>query len=85
MVDVLCLLLTAAMIILFIRVITSWFPPPREGPLRSVFDLLYDVTDPVLKPLRGLIPPVRSAGMAVDFSPILAFVIIFVARLALRC
>jgi YggT family protein len=82
---IVCIALNVYFWILFIRVLSSWFPPPREGPLKAVVNLLYEVTDPVLKPLRNLIPPVRSASMAMDFSPILAFVIIFVARLALHC
>jgi YggT family protein len=39
--------------------------------------ILYRVTDPVLKPLQRLIPPV---GGAVDISPIVALVILEVAR-----
>ena len=41
------------------------------------------MTEPVLKPVRGLIPPVRMGMMALDLSPILVFIVITVIRTAL--
>jgi YggT family protein len=70
--------------ILIIRLLSSWFPPPSPGPMRTVYNLLYDVTEPVLKPVRGLIPPVRMGMMALDLSPILVFIVITIIRMALR-
>ena len=49
------------------------------GPLRTVFELLFDVTEPVLRPIRRILPP---AG-ALDLSVIVAFVIILVLRSAI--
>lgn len=88
--DVVCVVLTAYTIILFIRVLVSWaflfgFRPPYSGPLRTVLDLLDDVTEPVLRPLRALIPPIRAGGMGLDLSIIIAFVILAVLRTALNC
>ena len=88
--DILCIVLTIYTILLFIRVIVSWaylfgFRPPYTGPVRTVLDLLEDVTEPVLKPLRALIPPVRAGGMGLDLSMIVAFVILAVLRRALNC
>jgi YggT family protein len=77
---VLCYLISIYTLILFIRILTSWFPPPMSGPLRTIWRILYDLTDPVLRPLRGLIPAVRFGGMAMDLSPILLFVILGVLR-----
>ena len=53
--------------------------PPATGPLRSAYELLFDVTEPVLRPLRRIVPP---AGMF-DLSVVIAFVIIFVLRTAI--
>lgn len=83
--DLLCIVLTAYWIVLFIRVLLSWatmfgFRPPVSGPLRTVIDLLEDVTEPVLRPLRNMIPPVRAGGIGLDLSIIVAFVIILVLR-----
>jgi YggT family protein len=88
--SVVCVVLTAYTIILFVRVLVSWaflfgFRPPYSGPLRTVLDLLDDVTEPVLRPLRALIPPIRAGGVGLDLSIIIAFVILAVLRTALNC
>jgi YggT family protein len=67
-------------IILLIRVLSSWFRPPMSGPIRTVLTLVYDLTDPVLRPFRGLIPPIRMGAMAMDLSPILLFIVIGVLQ-----
>ena len=90
MLDILCVILTVYTIILFVRVIVSWaylfgFRPPISGPLRTIIDLLEDVTEPVLRPLRALIPPIRAGGVGLDLSIIIAFVILTVLRSALNC
>ena len=69
-------LLFAYWIILLVRVLSSWFRPPMSGPIRAVLTLVYDLTDPVLRPFRGLIPPIRMGAMAMDLSPILLFIVI---------
>jgi YggT family protein len=82
---VVCALLTAYNIILFVRIIWSWFRPPSHGIGRSIFDLIYDLTEPVLRMVRGLIPAARIGGMGIDFSPILVFIILGVLQAALGC
>jgi YggT family protein len=61
------------------------FRPPLSGPVRKLLDLLDDVTDPVLRPLRAMIPPIRAGGVGIDLSIIVAFVILAVLRQALDC
>ena len=81
--DVACILhyvFLAYWVILFARIIASWIRPPMDGPLRTLWTILYDLTDPVLRPLRNLIPPIRMGAMALDVSPILVFVIIGVLQ-----
>ena len=87
---VLCVVLTAYWIILLIRVLVSWaylfgLRPPISGPFRTLLDLLENVTEPVLRPIRALIPPIRAGGMGLDLSIIIAFVILWVLRTALDC
>jgi len=82
--SIICVALWLATLLLFVRVIVSWIAmfgarPPVSGPLRSAYDLLFTVTEPMLKPLRAIVPPV---GMF-DLSVAVAFVIIFVLRTAL--
>ncbi len=82
---ILCSALTIFWLILLVRIISSWFPPPRSGPARTILGLVWDLTDPVLRPLRNLLPPIRIGAMALDLSPIVAFVVIGVLQRALRC
>ena len=77
---IICILLTVYWFILFARIIASWIRPPMEGPLRTLWTVLYELTDPVLRPFRNLIPPIRMGAMAMDLSPILVFVIIGVLQ-----
>ena len=77
---IICILLTVYWFILFARIIASWIRPPMEGPLHTLWRVLYDLTDPVLRPFRNLIPPIRMGAMAMDLSPILVFVIIGVLQ-----
>jgi YggT family protein len=85
--EIFCIVLTVFTIVLFVRVLVSWaylfgFRPPLTGPIRTILDLLEDVTEPVLRPLRALIPPIRAGGMGLDVSIIVAFVILAVLRQA---
>jgi len=79
-----CIALGAYSIVLLARVILSWIElagvrPPSTGPVRTLFELLFDVTEPVLRLLRRIVPP---AG-PLDLSVIVAFVIIFVLQNAI--
>ena len=62
----LCQVLSLAIII---RIILSWFAP-RSANTFSI--ILYRITEPVLAPLRRIIP---RAGMF-DFSPLAAIIIL---------
>ena len=77
-----CDLLALYWLILFIRIILSWFQPPASGPLRTGYNLIYDLTEPVLRPVRGLLPPIRAGQVGLDMSPILVFIVIFVLQAA---
>lgn len=88
--SVLCVAITVYTILLLIKVLVSWaflfgFRPPITGPVRWFLDLLDDVTEPLLRPLRALIPPIRAGGVGLDLSVIVAFVILWVLRVALKC
>ena len=78
-----CYLLTVYWVILLVRILSSWFPIPPSGPIRTVLDLVHAVTEPVLRPIRGLLPPVRMGAMAFDLSPIIVFVIIQVLQFSI--
>jgi len=50
--------------------------PPALRPISSV---IYNLTEPVLKPLRGQIPPLRIGMVALDLSILLVFVVLSIA------
>jgi YggT family protein len=54
----------------FARAILTWFPIDRNGPIFKVLDA---VTEPILDPLRRVIPTI---GM-VDLTPMVAIFILF--------
>lgn len=58
---------------MFARVICSWFPITPGSALASIYGVLYTVTEPVLGPIRRLIPPVGMGGMGLDLSPLIVF------------
>lgn len=61
---------------IFARAILTWFPIDREGP---IFQFLNAVTDPILEPLRKVIPPI---GM-IDITPMVAMLLLFFIASAL--
>ena len=77
---IVCSLIQLYVLLLVVRVVMSWFPISPNGPAETVAGFLYMVTDPVLLPLRRLLPPVRMGAMALDLSPIVAFFALTVLR-----
>ncbi len=63
--DLLFQILTLAIII---RALLSWFNLPPTNPL---VNLLYDITEPILSPLRRIVPRI---GM-IDITPIVAIIL----------
>lgn len=66
---IVCYAILLYIIAVFARIILSWFPVDPDGPIATVAGFLYVVTDPVLRPLRRMIPPIRMGGMGLDLSP----------------
>ena len=67
---IVCLLLSLYLFAIFGRVLLSWFPLNPNGAMATVAGFLYTVTDPVMKPVRRILPAARFGGMAIDFSPV---------------
>jgi YggT family protein len=68
-------------ILLVIRAVLSFFPPaPRSSPLYGLERFLYQVTEPVLRPIRGILPDLGG----VDLSPLIAILAIWVILMLLR-
>ncbi len=78
--NIVCLLLEAYMYIIFGRIILSWFPIESGSAIASVFGFLYAITEPVLGPIRRVIPPMGMGGMGFDFSPLIVIFGIYFLR-----
>jgi len=58
---------------ILIRVIVSWL---NVNPYNPFLSLVYQITDPILEPLRRIIPPL---GM-IDITPIIAMLLLSVVQ-----
>ena len=66
-------LLTLLWFAIFARAIVSWFPVDQNGPIVRALD---QVTEPILEPLRRVVPRVG----AIDITPMVAIVLIIVIQ-----
>jgi YggT family protein len=73
-VQILCLFLEVYWVVLIIRIVLSWFPISGAGAMASVQGFLYSITEPVLGPLRSVLPPVRLGAVALDLSPLVLLI-----------
>jgi YggT family protein len=60
------------MVILIARAILSWFPTHSDSGLASINRVLIDITEPVIAPVRRVIPP---AGF-LDLSFLIVFIVL---------
>jgi len=54
--------------ILFPRALLSCFPASPGSTLANINSVLYRLTEPVLGPVRRLLPPVRAGGCGIHLS-----------------
>jgi YggT family protein len=74
--DLIGWILLVYLIILACRAVFSWFPVRPGTFLAQINSILFDLTEPVLRPVRRVIPP---AGM-IDLSFMVVFFVLIVAR-----
>jgi YggT family protein len=64
--NIICQLLSLYLIAVFARVILSWFPLSPDSPLSGIYTFLWRITEPLLGPLRSILPPMGG----LDLSPL---------------
>jgi YggT family protein len=74
---VLEIVLNLYMWIIIIRALISWVNP---DPYNPIVQILTRMTEPVLQPIRKLVPPYR---IGIDFSPFIAILVIIFLQYAL--
>jgi YggT family protein len=72
--------LNVFLFVLLIRVVLSYIPAPPGSALLPVTRFFEAVTEPVLRPVRRIVPPLRVGGTAVDLSPIIVWFAVLIIR-----
>jgi YggT family protein len=68
-------------ILIFLNVLSSWIPRmPYNRALRATLDFIKETTDPYLNFFRRFLPSLGGGGFALDLSPILGVILLFVVR-----
>jgi YggT family protein len=68
-------------ILIFLNVLSAWIPRmPYYRWLRATLDFVKETTDPYLNLFRRFLPPLGGGGFALDLSPIVGLILLFVAR-----
>ena len=63
----------ALMLLIFVTSLLSWFNPNPRNP---VVRLLRGIVDPLLHPIQTILP----AGLGMDFSPIVAILVLWLLQ-----
>jgi len=83
--DILWWILLAYLLVVFARVIIGWLPVRWPRGVRSVVVFIYDITEPVLSPLRRFLPTIPvGEGVALDLSPTVLILLIFFLQWLVR-
>ncbi len=68
-------------ILIFLNILSSWVPRmPYNRALRATLDFIKETTDPYLNVFRRFLPPIGGGGFALDLSPVLGVILLFVVR-----
>jgi YggT family protein len=71
-VGIVCALISLYLYVVLVRVVLSWFPVDPRGPMGQVSRLVQAATDPVLVPVRRVLPNMGP----IDLSPIVVFIVL---------
>lgn len=71
---IVCSLLLIYQLVVIARIILEYIPVSYDHPLARVRSAFRAVTEPVLAPLRRLIPTVRMGSVGLDLSPLILLV-----------
>ena len=76
------LVLLARFIIDWVQVLArSWRP---RGMVAVLCEAIFTITDPPLRAIRGVIPPIRMGGAMLDLSPMVLLIGIYIVQILVR-
>lgn len=79
--DYVSALFTVYIVLIFANILISYIPRVPYSPvLRAVLDFVKETTDPYLNLFRRFLPPVGGGGFALDLSPIIGIIVLFVLQ-----
>ncbi|HUZ09521.1 MAG TPA: YggT family protein [Acidimicrobiales bacterium] len=62
-------------VILILRALLSWFPVRPGSAFEKLVRAMDAITEPVLRPIRRILPPIRAGGMGIDLSIIVVVLV----------
>ncbi len=68
----------------FARAIISWFPLTYGSPMQRLNSVLVRVTEPVIAPVRRMLPPMRMGSVGLDMSFLIVVVVVQIILVPLR-
>ena len=71
---VLCYLVQGYSLVVLARIVLEWIPVSFDHPIARVRSGLRAATEPVLRPLRAILPPVRLGEVGLDLSPLVLLI-----------
>jgi YggT family protein len=79
--DYLSALFLVYIVLVLLNVLSSWIPRMPYNPvLRAVLDFIHETTDPYLNLFRRVLPPLGGGGFALDLSPMIGIIVLFVLQ-----
>jgi YggT family protein len=81
---ILCVAVNVYFVILLIRIVLSWVPAVPD-PIQPLARSVRAATDPLLIPLRSVLPPIQIGAAALDLSPLVVFFVLTILRVFFRC
>lgn len=78
-------ILWAALILLIARIVLDWVQMLARdwrpsGPMLVLAEAIYSTTDPPLRAVRRVLPPVRLGMAMLDLSPLVLFIVIYLLQ-----
>jgi YggT family protein len=76
------LILLARFIIDWVQLLArSWRP---RGIVAALCEAIFTITDPPLRAIRGVIPPIRMGGAMLDLSPMVLLIGLYIVQILVR-
>ncbi len=69
-----CYLLQLYILLVVAAIVLSWFRVPHDHPVYRVERGLRKLVDPLLVPIRKVVPPLRTGSFAIDLSAIILII-----------